>query len=200
MLLKVGEIDVMVISDGVLPLPGALLGHNADPAVRAAWLKDKFLSPDVFDWALNVVVVRSGGRTILIDAGLGMDPDLDLPQAGKLAQRLQAAGIDLASVTDVVLTICIWTTLAGCSSTGCGTGYEMYPPALKSPYGERRSAFGKERYSTLGIAREDWEARQRAAIANWNCFGAPAALWNFFTQACRMASPPRMQIKSTPTC
>src|SRR6516164_9330063 len=55
--------------------------------------------------------------------------------------------------------------------------YEMYPPALKSPYGERRSAFGKERYSALGIAREDWEARQRAAIGNWNCFGAPAALF-----------------------
>ena len=55
--------------------------------------------------------------------------------------------------------------------------YEMYPPALKSPYGERRSAFGKERYSALGIVREDWEARQRAAIANWNCFGAPAALF-----------------------
>ena len=55
--------------------------------------------------------------------------------------------------------------------------YEMYPRALKSPYGERRSAFGKERYSALGVAREDWEARQRAAIANWNCFGAPAALF-----------------------
>ena len=45
--------------------------------------------------------------------------------------------------------------------------YEMYPAVLKSPYGERRSAFGKERYSALGVAREDWEARQRAAIANW---------------------------------
>jgi len=55
--------------------------------------------------------------------------------------------------------------------------YEMYPPAMKSPYAERRSAFGKERYSALGIAREDWEARQRAAIANWDCFGAPAALF-----------------------
>jgi hypothetical protein len=53
----------------------------------------------------------------------------------------------------------------------------MYPPELKSPYRERRSAFGKQRYSTLGIAREDWEARQRAAIANWDCFGAPAALF-----------------------
>ena len=55
--------------------------------------------------------------------------------------------------------------------------YKMYPTALKSPYAERRSAFGKERYSALGIAREDWEARQRAAIANWNCFGAPVALF-----------------------
>jgi len=55
--------------------------------------------------------------------------------------------------------------------------YVMYPPALKSPYAERRAAFGKERYSALGVAREDWEARQRAAIANWDCFGAPAALF-----------------------
>jgi nitroreductase len=55
--------------------------------------------------------------------------------------------------------------------------FEMYPRDLKSPYGERRSAFGKQRYSALGITRDDWEARQRAAIANWDCFGAPAALF-----------------------
>jgi glyoxylase-like metal-dependent hydrolase (beta-lactamase superfamily II) len=102
--LQVGAIDVMVVSDGVLPLPTELLGHNADPTVRAAWLDDRFLPQDELAWALNVVVVRSGGRTILIDAGLGMDPDLDLPRAGKLAQRLKAAGVELESVTDVVLT------------------------------------------------------------------------------------------------
>src|SRR5258706_12151067 len=101
--LKVGEIDVMVVSDGVLSLPGAMLGHNADPAVRAAWLKDMFLPPDVLEWALNVVVVRSGGRTILVDAGMGVEFP-DLPRSGRLVQRLEAAGIDLASVTDVVLT------------------------------------------------------------------------------------------------
>jgi hypothetical protein len=69
--LKVGEIDVTVVSDGVLSLPGAMLAHNADPAVRAAWLEDMFLPPDVLEWALNQVVVRRGGRTILIDAGIG---------------------------------------------------------------------------------------------------------------------------------
>ncbi|RUM25304.1 MBL fold metallo-hydrolase [Rhizobium vallis] len=102
--LNIGEIEVLVISDGVLPLPTAMLGHNADPAARAAWLKDMYLPQDALDWALNVVVVRSGGQTILLDAGLGIDPDLHLPRAGQLIKRLEAAGVDLASVTDVVLT------------------------------------------------------------------------------------------------
>jgi hypothetical protein len=51
--LRVGEIDVLVVSDGVLSLPGAMLAHNADPAVRAAWLNDMFLPPDVLEWALH---------------------------------------------------------------------------------------------------------------------------------------------------
>lgn len=101
---QIGDIEVLVISDGVLPLPTKMLGYNADPADRAAWLNDMFLPPDAFDWALNVVVVRSGKQTILIDAGLGLDPELNLPRAGQLIKRLEAAGIDLGSVTDVVLT------------------------------------------------------------------------------------------------
>lgn len=55
--------------------------------------------------------------------------------------------------------------------------YEMYPAALDSPYLERRSAFAAQRYGALGISRQDLEARQRAAVANWDCFGAPAALF-----------------------
>src|SRR5262245_58149404 len=101
---RVGEIDVLVVSDGVLPLPTTMLGHNADPAARTAWLDDMFLPRDAFDWSLNEVLVRSGGQTILIDAGLGLDPNLNLPRAGQLVKRLAAAGIDLSSVTDVVLT------------------------------------------------------------------------------------------------
>ena len=101
---KVGSIDVLVISDGVLPIPAQTIAHNIEPAVRTAWLEHEFLSPEMLEWPLNVVVVRSGGRTILIDAGIGMDPGLNLPQAGRLVGRLEAAGIDLASVTDVVLT------------------------------------------------------------------------------------------------
>jgi glyoxylase-like metal-dependent hydrolase (beta-lactamase superfamily II) len=100
--LRVGEIDVLVVSDGVLPLPASTLATNADPADLTAWLADRLLPPDVFTWPLNVVVVRSGGRTVLIDAGIGEEyPEF---RAGRLALRLDAAGIDPASVTDVVLT------------------------------------------------------------------------------------------------
>jgi glyoxylase-like metal-dependent hydrolase (beta-lactamase superfamily II) len=101
--LKVGDIDVMVISDGLLPIPAVTMATNVGSADLASWLNDMFLPPEVLDWPLNVAVVRSGGRTILIDSGLGTEFP-DFPRAGQLAMRLDAAGIDPASVTDVVLT------------------------------------------------------------------------------------------------
>ncbi|MBR0733190.1 MBL fold metallo-hydrolase [Bradyrhizobium japonicum] len=101
--LQIGEIEVLVISDGVLTPPSESMATNADPAARSAWLDDMFLSRDAFDWALNEVVVRSAGQTILIDAGLGEEYP-DFPRAGQWGQRIEAAGIDLGSVTDVVLT------------------------------------------------------------------------------------------------
>jgi hypothetical protein len=101
--LGVGEIDVLVISDGVVTPPAESMATNADPAVRASWLDDMFLSREAFDWGLNAVVVRSGSQTILIDSGLGAEVP-DFRRAGQLVHRLEAAGIDLASVTDIVLT------------------------------------------------------------------------------------------------
>ncbi|WP_019830882.1 MBL fold metallo-hydrolase [Sphingomonas sp. PR090111-T3T-6A] len=101
--LRIGEIDVLVVSDGVLPLPTETMSTNVDPATRVAWFKDQFLGPDAFDWALNVLVVRSGEQVILVDAGLGGQFP-GFPRAGMFPRRLAAAGIDLASVTDIVIT------------------------------------------------------------------------------------------------
>jgi glyoxylase-like metal-dependent hydrolase (beta-lactamase superfamily II) len=100
---QIGDIEVLVISDGVLPITGSTLATNAEPADLAGWLGDNFLPPEVVDWPLNVVVVRTGERTILVDAGLGLE-FADFPRAGQTVRRLEAAGVDLASVTDVVLT------------------------------------------------------------------------------------------------
>ena len=101
--LKVGDIDVLIISDGVLPITASTMATNAEPAEYSAWLKDMFLPPEILDWPLNVAVVRSAGRTILIDSGLGTEFP-DFPRAGQLGMRLSAAGVEPSSVTDVVLT------------------------------------------------------------------------------------------------
>lgn len=101
--LKVGEIDVMVVSDGILPLPTDTMSTNVAPADRKAWFKGQFLGPDRFDWGLNALLVRSGDQTILVDAGLGSQFP-GFPRAGQLPRRLEAAGVPLGSITDVVLT------------------------------------------------------------------------------------------------
>src|SRR6476619_6781114 len=87
--LQVGDIEVLVISDGVLPISGETIAYNANPADLAAWLGDNFLPPEVLEWPLNVAVVRSGDQTTLIDAGLGVAMP-DFPRAGQLALRLTA--------------------------------------------------------------------------------------------------------------
>lgn len=61
--------------------------------------------------------------------------------------------------------------------------FEIYPPDLKSPYRERRFAAGEQRFGALGIAREDKRARSRSIAGNWDCFGAPAALFCYIDRA-----------------
>lgn len=55
--------------------------------------------------------------------------------------------------------------------------FAMYPPDLASPYRERRDAAAARRYAALGIARGDKRARRECVAANWDCFGAPVALF-----------------------
>ena len=90
--LQVGDIEVLVFSDGILTPPAESMATNADPTIRAAWLDTMFLSCDAFDWALNEVVLRTGDQIIPIDSGLGAEYP-DFPRAGQLVHRLQAAGI-----------------------------------------------------------------------------------------------------------
>ena len=101
--LQIGDIEALVVSDGVLPLPTTTMATNVDPADLANWLDRMFMPPDKYDWPLNVMVARRGKQTILIDAGLGGQFS-GFPRAGQFPQRLEAAGIALESVTDVIIT------------------------------------------------------------------------------------------------
>src|SRR5690606_38744104 len=99
----IGDLKVLIVSDGVLPIPTETMTTNVEPAAREAWFDKMFLGPDMFDWALNVLVVRSGDQIILVDAGLGGQFP-GFPRAGQFPKRLDDAGIPLQSITDVVIT------------------------------------------------------------------------------------------------
>ena len=80
---RVGDIDVLVVSDGVLPLPTKMLGHNADAATRATWLKDWSCHRIAFDWCrLNVVVVHQQQSDYTYRRWAELDPNSNLPRLG----------------------------------------------------------------------------------------------------------------------
>src|SRR5215510_10967921 len=96
--LRVGEIEITAVSDGVLRTSlDNLVGMDRGEAEQlvgstdAGWL---FIP-------VNNFLVQRGGSTILVDAGAGntMQPTL-----GKLPASLRAVGIDPSAVTHVVLT------------------------------------------------------------------------------------------------
>ncbi|MEX3927494.1 MBL fold metallo-hydrolase [Paraburkholderia sp. BR10936] len=100
---RVGDVDVVLISDGILPLPTSTMSTNVSEADRNEWFDGRFLQRDMFDWALNIALVRSGERLILIDSGVG-DGFEYFTRAGRSVMRLESAGIDLATITDIVIT------------------------------------------------------------------------------------------------
>jgi nitroreductase len=52
-----------------------------------------------------------------------------------------------------------------------------YPAALPVIYAQRLADMGERRYGAAGIARGDQEGRARTRARNWECFGAPVALF-----------------------
>lgn len=68
------------------------------------------------------------------------------------------------------------------------TEYDVYPPALRAPWRDRRFQVGEAMYARLGIPREDKAARRRWFSRNFDFFGAPLAL---FCSVDRSMGPPQ---------
>jgi glyoxylase-like metal-dependent hydrolase (beta-lactamase superfamily II) len=100
---RVGAIELAVISDGVLNVPLSFALPETPAAEAAALFTAHNLPPEGPQPQTNVSLVRSGGELVLIDAGSGSNFQ---PTAGKLAENMEAAGIDPAAVTKVVFTHC----------------------------------------------------------------------------------------------
>jgi glyoxylase-like metal-dependent hydrolase (beta-lactamase superfamily II) len=93
-----GEFSITVLSDGHLTIPTRFLARNASEADIKTAIG---VAGDLVTPPCNITLVRTPGETILIDVGAG--PHY-MPGAGKLADNMDAAGIDRKAVTKVVLT------------------------------------------------------------------------------------------------
>ena len=57
--------------------------------------------------------------------------------------------------------------------------YDIYPKNLKEPYLSHSKKVGEQLYGSIGIARDDKEARWNQMFKNFEFFGAPAGLFCF---------------------
>jgi glyoxylase-like metal-dependent hydrolase (beta-lactamase superfamily II) len=95
---RLGQFEITVLSDGHLTVPTRFLARNvAEVEIRSVI----GLTADAVTPPCNVTLVRTPSETILIDVGAG--PHF-MTGAGKLAQNMEAAGVDRKSISKVVFT------------------------------------------------------------------------------------------------
>lgn len=98
---KVGNAEVMVISDGVLNVPLSFSLPETPLSEAAALFKAHGMPEGGEPVQTNVVLVKTGNEIVLIDAGSGANFQ---PTAGKLQENLEAVGIAPDKITKVVFT------------------------------------------------------------------------------------------------
>jgi glyoxylase-like metal-dependent hydrolase (beta-lactamase superfamily II) len=95
---KVGDLEVIPVSDGVAKLPQSYFA-NADWSMHQSLLDDD----GTMHVPIGCFVVRTGDQTVLVDAGLG-PLDLDWLVGGGLPDALAAQGVLPADIDTVVCT------------------------------------------------------------------------------------------------
>lgn len=95
---KIGALDAIALFDGQNPVPNdnKVFGVGLTPQAVAAPLTAAGQPADPIMLEIHPLLVRNGDRTMLFDAGLGAGK-------GQLMQSLQTAGVDPASITDVMI-------------------------------------------------------------------------------------------------
>ena len=96
--MRVGDIDVVAVSDGMAKMPPQYF-------VNSDWSGHQdLLGPDgMLEIPLGCFVVRTGGKTVLVDSGIG-PMENPLFQGGKLPNHLAEEGVSPDDVDLVLLT------------------------------------------------------------------------------------------------
>ncbi|MBV9079033.1 MAG: MBL fold metallo-hydrolase [Methylobacteriaceae bacterium] len=97
---KVGEIEVTAVHDGFANRPLEGLVRNAELGDVKAAMADAFLPTDVLPITFTPLVLRTGGKTVLIDTGNG---DVGAATSGRWLANFRAAGFDPTQVDTVLI-------------------------------------------------------------------------------------------------
>jgi len=101
---KVGAAEVTALYDGIWEKPHdpAFIANASVDDVKAAMVKAG-LPADFVSIPFTVLVIKTGGKTIMCDSGTGGQVQ---PTAGKLAANMKAAGIDPAKIETILISHC----------------------------------------------------------------------------------------------
>lgn len=101
--IHLGEIDILIFSDGqmVFDTPQPTFAPAVPKAEFEAASQKLHLRKDAIDLGINITLVKTSKKIILIDAGMGKHFG---NSQGKLLENLISAGISPDSITDILVT------------------------------------------------------------------------------------------------
>lgn len=97
---RVGDIRATVLSDGIIGGPPRIYASNAPEADLQSVLRRAFLPTDHLTLNLNTLLIETGGRRILLEAGAGGTMG---PHGGRLFANLAAIGLTPGDIDVIVV-------------------------------------------------------------------------------------------------
>lgn len=97
---RVGEIRATALSDGVIGGPPRVYASDAPEAELHEVLRQAFLPTDHMTLNLNTLLIETGGRRILLEAGAGKTMG---PNGGQIFENLAAIGLAAADIDAIVI-------------------------------------------------------------------------------------------------
>ena len=126
---KLGKLQLTALRDAqfVVHNDAKIFGGDVGPAAVGEVLKAKGLPDDRITLSVNVLLVRTGQRVVLLDSGLG-------PKAnGALISSLKEAGVAPEAVTDVVITHSHGDHVGGLVDSGGGLAFPKAVIRMSAP-------------------------------------------------------------------
>ncbi|MBK1897101.1 MBL fold metallo-hydrolase [Chryseobacterium paridis] len=99
--IKLGDLELFILTDGFIHEENLnSFAPRGSVSELKAILKDNFRSEHSIDMAMNVLLVKTKSKLILMDSGMGIFAD---PRTGFLLKSLKKAGFSPADITDVFI-------------------------------------------------------------------------------------------------